>query len=82
MRFFSKSFSSIALAAALFSPLLIAGCAARVYDGDHADYHRWNHGEDVYYTRWEGETHRNHVDFKSRPAADQKEYWNWRHNQH
>jgi hypothetical protein len=81
VRFLSKHLSSAVLAAALISPVLLAGCAARVYDADHGDYHHWNHGEDVYYTRWEGETHRDHVDFKARPAADQKEYWNWRHNQ-
>jgi hypothetical protein len=81
-----RTTSSILLALALFSPVLIAGCAAhasyRVYDPDHADYHVWDNDEGVYYQRWEVETHRDHRDFKKRHADEQKEYWNWRHNHH
>jgi hypothetical protein len=33
----------------------------------------------VYYNQWEHDTHRDHVDLKQRNAADQKEYWDWRH---
>lgn len=80
MRFLSRSFSSMALAIALLSPLVITGCGGRVYDVDHRDYHRWNRGESDYYVRWEGETHRDHVDFGKRPAADQNAYWAWRHD--
>jgi len=58
---------------------VIAGCAARVYDNDHDDYHRWNHDETVFYVQWERETHRDHRDFRKRDSDEQKEYWNWRH---
>jgi len=47
--------SSILLAVALFSPLLLSGCAVRssyrVYDPYYEDYHRWDNDEAVYYQR-------------------------------
>jgi hypothetical protein len=52
----------------------------RAYDPYHNDYHAWNHDEGVYYQQWEGDTHRNHVEYRKRKANDQKEYWNWRHS--
>ncbi len=81
MRGGSRYLSSLLLAAALTSPLVITGCAvhARVYDPYYHDYHPWNHGEVVYYQNWETETHRQHVDFKRRNADEQKQYWDWRH---
>jgi len=76
--------SSILLALALLSPLLINGCAARasylVYDPGYQDYHVWDAHEGAYYQRWESETHRDHRNFKKRDAGEQKEYWTWRHN--
>ncbi len=60
----------------------LTGCATRVYDPYYHDYHTWNHGEDVYYSRWENETHRQHEDFRKRNSDEQKQYWDWRHNQH
>jgi hypothetical protein len=62
-----------------------AGCehSYRVYDSYHSDYHTWNSGEVVYYHRWAGENHRDpNRDFRKIPAGEQKEYWDWRHNQH
>ena len=88
MRSLFKSISSIAFTALFASSLLIAGCAARVgtgyrvYDPYYGDYHVWDNAEVGYYGRWENETHRGHVDFRKRPAAEQKEYWTWRHGQH
>ncbi len=60
-------------------PMTFSGCAARVYDMDHRDYHHWNRNEIVYYQRWEVETHRDHRDFNHRSDNEKKEYWNWRH---
>lgn len=78
--------SSILLAATLFWSVMFSGCAVRasyrVYDPGHADYHAWDDNEVVYYQRWEGETHRDHREFKKRNSDEQKEYWNWRHNHH
>ena len=74
---------SVALAAALASPVVITGCAAhagyRVYDPDHEDYHRWDDREVRFYGQWENETHREHRDFDKRNRDEQKEHWNWRH---
>lgn len=88
MRSLSRHLASMVLAAALLSPVIISGCAARVstgyrvYDPDYRDYHVWNDDEIGFYTRWEGETHRAHVDIRRRPAAERKEYFTWRHGQH
>jgi hypothetical protein len=67
-----RNFSRLLLAAAIALPALTTGCAvhARVYGP----------GEDVYYTQWEHETHRDHVDYEKRKDAEQKEYWRWRHD--
>jgi len=54
----------------------------RYYDAQYGDYHEWNGGEVAYYGRWEGDTHRDHVDFGHRNADEQREYFSWRHNQH
>lgn len=70
---------TLAMTAMLGSTVAIGGCAVRMYDADHNDYHRWNHQEDVFYVQWENETHRDHRNFRDRDANDQKEYWNWRH---
>lgn len=77
----SRKFASLLLASALTAPVFMAGCAvhARVYDPYYHDYHPWG-GEVTYYQSWEHDTHRDHMDYKSRSAADQKEYWDWRHS--
>lgn len=61
---------------------MIAGCygSVRVYDPEYHDYHHWNHDEVVYYSQWETETHRTHVDFKHRNQDEQNQYWQWRHS--
>jgi hypothetical protein len=88
MRFPFRQLTSIALSAAFASTILLAGCSARVetgyrvHDGYYNDDHVWDNNEVAFYGRWENETHRQHVDFRHRSAAEQKEYWTWRHNQH
>jgi hypothetical protein len=88
MRPLSRLVTSIILVAAFFSPALITGCAARVstgytiHDGYYNDDHVWDGTEVGFYSRWEGDTHRNHEDFRKRPAVEQKEYFTWRHGQH
>ena len=68
--------------AVLAAPLLSAACAARVrvYDQYHTDYHRWNRGEDRYYRRYLGERHQNYRDYRRLNEAQQRDYWNWRHD--
>ena len=58
-------FSSLVLAAAFVLPLATTGCAHRVYDPYHSDYHHWNGHENGFYVQWEGETHRDHREFAS-----------------
>jgi hypothetical protein len=76
--------SYILLGAVVLSTAAFSGCAARVrvYDISYRDYHRWDHGEAVYYQRWEVETHREHREFRERHSDEQQEYWKWRHNHH
>ena len=86
MRNLSRYLTWLVFAGALSAPFLASGCAARVsggyryYDADYNDYHTWNNGEVVYYTRWEHDTHRDHRDFDKRSKDEQKEYWHWRHD--
>lgn len=81
MRSLSRNIVWLLLSVACVSPVFIAGCAvhARVYDPYYHDYHPWG-GEVTYYQQWETSTHRSHVDYNHRSAADQKAYWDWRHS--
>ncbi len=85
MRKIQSWFIALLMSAAIASPAIIAGCGGghvRYYDAAYGDYHPWNHNEVVYYGQWETSTHRDHVEFRNRPAGDQAEYWKWRHSQH
>ena len=78
-----RFYTFILLASVIAAPLFCAGCAARVsvYDPYYHDRHVWA-AEEPYYSQWEHDTHRDHMDFAKRSDADKKEYWDWRHNQH
>ena len=88
MRFFTRHMISVVLAAAVASPVVMTGCAARVstgyrvHDSYYSDDHVWDNNEVTFYAQWEGETHRDHKDFRRRPDTEQKEYWTWRHDHH
>jgi len=88
MHFLSRFLTSFVLSTAFASSLMISGCAARVttgyrvHDSYYNDDHVWDNNEFGFYSRWEGETHRKHVDFRRRHVNEQKDYWTWRHNQH
>ena len=78
-----RNFAPVLLAAVLAVPVLNTGCAAhvRVYDPYYRDYHVWA-AETPYYTQWEHDTHRDHMDSNKRSDADKKAYWDYRHGQH
>jgi hypothetical protein len=78
MRF--RDIGSCLFAAAIAITTITTGCRehATYYDPYYRDYHPIN-GEVVYYSQWEHETHRDHVDLKKRNKDEQKEYWDWRH---
>jgi hypothetical protein len=80
---------ALVMAFGLALPLVTAGCAARVgvgyrvYDPYGRDYHRWNGNESIYYNQWAVETHRDpHRDFRRLNRGEQRQYWQWRHNDH
>ena len=82
MRKILRNFASLGFASVLVLPVLLSGCAvhAGYYDDPYYhDRHVWS-GEVVYYNQWEHDTHRDHKDFNKRSAAEQKEYWDWRHS--
>jgi hypothetical protein len=76
-----RNFAPILLATTLASTTLMVGCAvhARYYDPYYHDYHPVD-GEVVFYSQWEHDTHREHMDLNKRSEAEKKEYWDWRHN--
>ena len=78
-----RCFTSFLLATVIALPLVCGGCEARVrvYDPYYSDYHVWA-AETPYYTQWEHDTHRDHMDFNKRSDADKKAYWDYRHGQH
>lgn len=77
-----KILGTLALAAALTAPVVISGCAARVYDYEYQDYHHWNGPERGYYEEWEDRTHRRHEDYDRRNQDEQRDYWRWRNSRH
>ena len=81
MRILSRGIAPLLLSTLCAAPVLMAGCAAhvRVYDPYYRDYHPWG-GEVTYYSQWESDTHRPHVEYNHRKADEQKDYWNWRHS--
>jgi hypothetical protein len=81
MHAFQRWSVAILMATAISSPALLSGCGGhvRVYDSYYHDYHPWNRTEVGFYTQWEGETHRDHVEFAARTPEDQHAYWDWRH---
>lgn len=76
----SGVFSGLFAAVLATAALTATGCTvhAGYYDPYYHDYHPVD-GEVAFYGQWEHDTHRDHVDLKKRSAADQKEYWDWRH---
>ena len=75
-----QSPSPLAIAAVLLaSSLLAPGCAARARAYRPYDYFSWSHQEALYYSQWERDTRRDHVDFTVRSDADMYTYWKWRH---
>jgi hypothetical protein len=80
------SFSALALAAALISPVLVTSTAHaqapdhRYYDSHNKDYHTWSPDEDKAYHSYLSENHRKYKDFQHLSKKQQQAYWAWRHN--
>jgi len=74
------------LSAFLVGATLIAPGTARAeehdkkyYDREGHDYHTWNDHEDRAYRIYLGEQHRGYREFAKTKAAQQREYFKWRH---
>jgi hypothetical protein len=52
----------------------------RYYDRDAHDYHTWNGQEDRAYRVYLGEQHRQYLEFQRNKAAQQRQYFRWRHD--
>lgn len=52
----------------------------RYYDRDGHDYHTWDNKEDRAYRIYLDEHHRAYREFKNTKAAEQHEYFKWRHD--
>ncbi len=59
------------LAAVLTMPMLATGCG-------HRHVYAWGPSEGPYYSQWEHETHRDHVEWEQRNNGDRSAYWAWR----
>ena len=69
--------------AVLLACVLTSSCAHeyRVYDPDRHDYHNWDDHERDSYNRWAHETHHEDRDYKKLNGDEQRQYWEWRHQQ-
>jgi hypothetical protein len=87
MRFIHRTISSLILSAALVAPTVAFAAArpqeasvqVRVYDRDHKDYHNWDDREDHAYRAYLIENHRSYREYGRQNRAQQRAYWNWRH---
>ena len=71
-----KKLNRLLLAAAIALPMLAIGC------GGHTRVYAWGPAEGPYYSRWEVETHHDHMEWESRNEADRNAYWEWRKHHH
>ena len=78
--------ASLFLSAALVAPVSMmaapkpqAALSIRVYDRDHKDYHNWDDREDHAYRAYLVEQHRSYREYGRQNRAQQRAYWNWRH---
>jgi len=80
--------SSLFLAGALIAPMAATVHAApqaigvRVYDRDHKDYHNWDDNEAKSYNSYRVDHPKLKVTFTKNSRADQRDYWNYRHDNH
>jgi hypothetical protein len=78
---------ALVLTAALVAPLAPKVSATpqvvvRFYDRDHHDYHNWDDNEARYYDTYRHDHHEYDVEFRKTSRAQQRAYWNWRHEHH
>ena len=69
MRSLFRNFVPLLLATILAAPIIATGCQSNRVSQDDS------------YTKWEHDTHRQHVDVNKRSAEEQKQYEDWRRSQ-
>jgi len=77
---FSRKLCLSLFSAALATSVLTTGCQPAQEQAAPAQPAATQPVQDetVIYNKWEVETHREHKDIAQRPAAEQKEYHDWR----
>jgi hypothetical protein len=75
------SFAPLILGLTFIASLASLGCAARYYDADHRDYHRWDPDEDRAYRVYWMQIHPRdpYRGYGRLNPGEQRDYWNWRH---
>jgi hypothetical protein len=71
--------SALFVGASLMVPTAMNAADKKYYDRDGRDYHTWNDHEDRAYRVYLGDQHRTYVQFQKNKAAQQREYFKWRH---
>jgi hypothetical protein len=83
MRHITSLAATLVLGASLSGPFTVRANAddhpKRYYDRDRKDYHEWNEKEDRAYRKYLEEKHRSYRSWNKARAAEQREYWRWRH---
>ncbi len=76
--------STLLLGAAMCTPVVMHAQdhhSRRYYDRSRKDYHEWNEQEERAYRHWLTEVrHRRYHSWARSRAAEQREYWRWRHD--
>jgi hypothetical protein len=77
---FRRKFCLSLIGVALAAPVLTTGCQPAPVEQAPAQPAAAQPVQDetVIYNKWEVETHREHKEIAQRPAAEQKEYHDWR----
>jgi hypothetical protein len=78
MRSMFRNFAPLLLATGLAVPLLVAGCQSQA----PAPAATQAAPQDDSYSRWEQDTHREHVDISKRNDDERKQYNDWKASHH
>jgi hypothetical protein len=71
--------TALCAGASLITPVVSSAADKRYYDRDGHDFHTWTNQEDRAYRVYLGEQHRGYREFGKTKAAEQREYFKWRH---
>jgi len=81
MRSLLRNFVPLLFASVLAAPLVMTGCQSQAPAPAAPEAMSQAAPQEDSYTRWEHETHRDHVDVEKRNADERKQYNDW-HSSH